>query len=66
MMDGVNNIKFYDHSLIDTIRYMIIIYRHDQHKQSFSYHVTNLLHIYRNTELVTKTNHARNLIKMPR
>jgi len=64
MMDGVNNIKFYDHCLIDTIRYMITIYRHDQHTQSFAYHVTNLLHIYRNTELVTETNKARHLIKM--
>ena len=64
MMDGVNNIKFYDHCLIDTIRYMIIIYRHDQHKQSFSYHITNPLHIYRNTELVIETNNARHRIKM--
>ena len=63
-MDRVNNIKFYDHCLIDTIRYMITIYRHDQHTQSFSYHVTNLLLIYRNTELVTETNNARHLIKM--
>jgi len=61
---GVNNTKFYDHCLIDTIRYMIIIYRHDQHTQSFVYHVTNPLHIYRNTELVTETNSARRLIKM--
>jgi len=49
---------------MDTIRYMIIIYRRDQHTQLFAYHVTNPLHIYRNTELVTETNNARHLIKM--
>jgi len=63
MMDGVNNIRFCDNCLIDMIRYMII-YRHNQHTQSFSYHVTNPLHIYRNTELVTETNNAMHLINM--
>jgi hypothetical protein len=64
MMEGVNNIKFYDHCLIDTISYMIIIYRHDQRTQSFSYNVTNPFRIYRNSELVKETNNARHLIEM--